>query len=101
MMAKHECVNREIIDQAREHIKDLPNREARLVRIEECIKSVRGWAIIAAFVGGLLGRAAPDAVNMLTKAAFAQTAGTDTKTVDKVVDIYEDLKSITSASPRG
>jgi len=56
----------------RKHIDELPTRESRLTRIEEAIKSVRGWAIIAAFIGGLLGRAAPDAVNTIVKTVYAE-----------------------------
>lgn len=78
-MANHECnheqdwgTQEELNSMLRAHIKDLPAREGRLVSIEHAIKSIRGWAIIAAFVGGLLGRAAPDAVNFIAKSAFAE-----------------------------
>jgi hypothetical protein len=97
-------MNTEVIQQAREHIKDLPNREARLVRIEEAVKSTRGWAIIAAFVGGLLGRAAPDMVDMITKAAFAQTETNKVieKSLKNVVDeVAKQAVKIEDALPAG
>jgi len=68
----HDCLYPELIRSMRKHIDELPTREARLTRIEEAIKSVRGWAIIAAFIGGLLGRAAPDAVNTIVKTVYAE-----------------------------
>ena len=72
MANDHDCLHPELIRSMRKHLDELPTREARLTRIEEAIKSVRGWAIVAAFIGGLLGRATPEAVNAIVKTVYAE-----------------------------